>query len=131
MDSYLLPLLGFCLVVVLIPVSLLLLKRTPLGAAFSDGAPEALMRTMAKLQLSATQRLIAVEVGHGAGRRWLVLGGTPQNIAVLHTMEPQGEAAADETEPSVSPPAAQDVPNAPFEEFLEKLRHFKGGGNVH
>jgi len=131
MNATLLQLLGFGLVILMIPFALMLLKRTPLGAALSGGAPEALMRTVATLPLSATQRLIVVEVGHGEARRWLVLGVTAQAISVLHTMEPQDEAVAEEADPSAAAPASPETPNAPFEEFLEKLRHFKGGGNVH
>jgi flagellar protein FliO/FliZ len=84
------PLLWFGAIVVLIPVALWLLKRTPMGGGGSGP-----LRTVAALPLSASQRVAVVEVGSGAARRWLVLGITPQAIQTLHTMEPQDEAAPD------------------------------------
>ncbi len=79
------PLLWFAAVVVLIPLLLRLLKRTPLGGAAAHGA----MRQIAALPLSASQRVAIVEVGSGDARRWLVLGVTAQAIHTLHTMAPQ------------------------------------------
>jgi flagellar protein FliO/FliZ len=73
----------FALVLVAIPATLWLLKRTPLGGAGSAG-----LKSIAALPLSASQRIVTVEVGQGAERRWLVLGVTPQSISVLHAMEP-------------------------------------------
>ena len=88
----------FGAIVVLIPLALWLLKRTPLGGAGGSGA----LRPVAMLPLSASQRVAIVEVGHGAARRWLVLGVTPQAIHTLHTMEPQDEVAADPSASSQS-----------------------------
>jgi flagellar protein FliO/FliZ len=76
-------LLWFGAIVVLIPLALWLLKRTPLGANSSGGV----MRSVAVLPLSASQRIVTVEVGTGAARRWLVLGVSAQQINTLHTME--------------------------------------------
>jgi flagellar protein FliO/FliZ len=84
------PLLWFGAIVVLIPLALWLLKRTPLGGGGSGP-----LRAVAMLPLSASQRVAIVEVGSGAARRWLVLGVTPQAIHMLHTLEPQGDATAD------------------------------------
>jgi flagellar protein FliO/FliZ len=84
------PLLWFGAIVVLIPLALWLLKRTPIGGAGSGP-----LRAVAMLPLSASQRVAVVEVGSGAARRWLVLGVTPQAIHTLHTMEPQDEPGAD------------------------------------
>jgi flagellar protein FliO/FliZ len=84
------PLLWFGAIVVLIPLALWLLKRTPLGGAGSGP-----LRAVAMLPLSASQRVAVIEVGSGAARRWLVLGVTPQAINTLHTLEPQGDASAD------------------------------------
>ena len=39
------------------------------------------MRSVAALPLSASQRILTVEVGRGDQRRWLVLGITPHSIA--------------------------------------------------
>ena len=91
------PLLWFGAIVVLIPLALWLLKRTPLG--MSGAGP---LRAVAMLPLSASQRVAIVEVGQGAARRWLVLGVTPQAIQTLHTMEPQPDAPADPAEPAAN-----------------------------
>ena len=74
----------FALVLVAIPATLWLLKRTPLGGAGSAG-----LKSIAALPLSTSQRIVTVEVGQGPERRWLVLGITPQSISVLHTMPPE------------------------------------------
>src|SRR6187402_2468500 len=82
----------FGIVLVMIPVALRLLKRTPMGG----GATQGLMRSVSVLPLSTNQRILTVEVGHGEDRQWLVLGITASNITTLHTMAPQ----------SVVPPAS-------------------------
>ena len=107
--SSLAPLLWFAVIIVLIPLALWLLKRTPLGGAAAAGV----MRSVAVLPLSGTQRLLTVEVGTGDERRWLVLGVTPSSITTLHTMAAQEVAAA--------------MPTAvPFADMLLKLRS-RGG----
>ncbi|OYT99822.1 MAG: flagellar biogenesis protein [Burkholderiales bacterium PBB1] len=83
-------LLWFAAIIVMIPLALWLLKRTPLGGAASGG----MMRSIAALPLSASQRILTVEVGQGDQRRWLVLGVTPHSITTLHTMEPAVDTAA-------------------------------------
>ncbi|HJW10554.1 MAG TPA: flagellar biosynthetic protein FliO, partial [Albitalea sp.] len=65
-------LLWFVAIIVLIPAVLWLLKRTPMGGAASQG----LMRSVAALPISPSQRIVTVEVGRGDQRRWLVLGVT-------------------------------------------------------
>ena len=107
-------LLWFAAVVLAIPLVLWLLRRTPLGGA-ATGAPGT-PRTVAVLPLSTQQRLVTVEVGQGDERRWLVLGVTPQSISTLHTMAPQGEAAAVPT------------PTATFAQLLSRLRKDEGRG---
>ena len=104
-------LLWFIAIIVMIPVALWLLKRTPMGGAGSNGV----MRSIAALPLSTNQRIVTVEVGSGDERRWLVLGVTAQNITTLHTMAPQAEAV---------PAAAQVVPA--FAQMLSKFRQDKG-----
>ncbi len=104
-------LLWFIAIIAMIPLALWLLKRTPMGGAGSHG----LMRSVAVLPISPSQRIVTVEVGSGEGRRWLVLGVTPQNISTLHSMEPQGE---------VLPPQAMPLP--PFAQLLAKLRRPSG-----
>ena len=85
--SGLLPFLWFLGIVALIPVALWLLKRTPMGGAAAVGV----LRLVAQLPMSPSQRLMVVEVGQGADRRWLVLGATAQSITTLHVMPPQAE----------------------------------------
>ena len=104
-------LLGFLVVIVLIPVALWLLKRTPMGA----GAAHGTMRAIAALPLSQNQRLITVEVGQGDQRKWLVLGVTPQQITTLYTMEPGAD-----------PTLSAGQPTAPFAHLLNRLRGDQG-----
>jgi flagellar protein FliO/FliZ len=101
------PLLWFGAIVVLIPLALWMLKRTPLGGGAGSGP----MRHVAALPLSASQRVAIVEVGNGAARRWLVLGVSAQSITTLHTMEPQAEA----------PPGAVEDGTA-FAQLLSRLK---------
>ena len=82
------PLAAFVLILALIPAALWLLKRTPLGAAASGGP----VRLVGALPLAPNQRIVTVEVGLGAERRWLVLGVTPAGIHTLHTLPPQASA---------------------------------------
>ena len=100
-------LLWFVAIIVMIPAALWLLKRTPMGGASGNGV----MRSVAALPLSASQRIVTVEVGQGAERRWLVLGVTAQSITTLHTMPPQLED---------SPGGAPPLPA--FAQLLGKFR---------
>ena len=102
-------LLWFIAILALIPAALWLLKRTPMGGAAGHG----LLRSVAALPLSASQRIVAVEVGHGDGRKWLVLGVTPHSITTLHAMEPQADLAGD---------SALDSAPTPFAQLLGRLR---------
>jgi flagellar protein FliO/FliZ len=99
-------LLWFVAIVAMIPVALWLLKRTPMGGAAGAGV----LRSVAALPLSASQRIVTVEVGQGESRRWLVLGVTPQSITTLHTMDPQAE------------PPAPAAPLPGFAQLLAKVR---------
>ena len=101
------PLLWFGAIIVLIPLALWLLKRTPLGGGAGSGP----MRHVAVLPLSASQRVAIVEVGSGSERRWLVLGVSGQSIHTLHTMVPQDD----------STPTAAD-PGANFAQLLSRLK---------
>jgi flagellar protein FliO/FliZ len=106
-------LLWFIAIIGMIPLALWLLKRTPMGGNASHG----LMRSIAVLPISTSQRLLAVEVGHGDERRWLVLGVTAQNITTLHSMAPQDDAVSTPT---------HVVPPLPFAQLLARLRQDKG-----
>jgi flagellar protein FliO/FliZ len=106
---------AFALVVALIPVALWLLRRSPIGAAAAGGRA---LRSVQTLPLSASQRIVTIEVGQGAERRWLVLGVTPSTITPLHTMAPQDDPAA-----SPAPP--------PFGDLLARLRAPRPPGDDH
>ena len=105
--------LWFCAIVALIPVTLWLLKRTPLGGAGGAGV----MKSVAMLPLSTSQRIVTIEIGSGAERRWLVLGVTPGSITTLHTMAPQ--------EAETLPAPGQMHPA--FAQILGRLRRSDGG----
>ena len=109
MSASLAPLLWFAAIVAAIPVVLWLLKRTPVGAAASQGG----LRSVAVLALSPSQRIVTVEVGQGEARRWLVLGVTPQSIQTLHEMAPQAPAEA---------AGATPAPATTFAQALARLR---------
>ena len=104
----------FIAIIAMIPVALWLLKRTPMGGA---GAGQGLLRSVAALPLSTSQRIVTIEVGQGDERRWLVLGVTAQSITTLHTMAPQGDAASD---------ALPAAPLPAFAQLLGKFRQDKG-----
>ncbi|KPF48896.1 hypothetical protein IP87_18225 [beta proteobacterium AAP121] len=112
-------LLWFLAIVAMIPLTLWLLKRTPMGGAGGrPGAP----RTVAVLPLSAQQKIVTVEVGQGEERLWLVLGVSAQGVRTLHTMSAQGDAAeAQNTVPA--PPAAT------FAQLLSRLKGQPPGGD--
>ena len=105
-------LLWFLAIVAMIPLTLWLLKRTPMGGAGGrPGAP----RTVAVLPLSAQQKIVTVEVGQGEERLWLVLGVSAQGVRTLHTMAAQDQATAGtDTQPA--------PPSATFAQLLARLR---------
>ena len=110
-------LLWFGAIVALIPLSLWLLKRSPLvGGSTRAGTP----RAVSVMPMSAQHKLVTVEVGQGEDRLWLVLGVSPQGIRTLHTMVPQGPAA------DAPPPP----PAAAFAQLLSRLRGPGAGGDA-
>ena len=109
-------LLWFIAILALIPATLWFLKRTPLGGAGGSGV----MKSIASLPLSTSQRIVTVEVGSGDGRRWLVLGVTPSAITTLHTMAPATPAV--EASPGAIPPAS-------FAQLFARVRG-KGRGDA-
>ena len=108
MPSGLNSLLWFVAIIAMIPVALWFLKRTPLGGAGTTG----ILRSIAVLPLSTSQRIVTVEVGAGDERRWLVLGITPTTITTLHSMTPAADLA----------PPAQAMQPPPFAQLLGRLR---------
>ena len=110
-------LLWFAVIIVIIPLALWLLKRTPLGGAASGST----MRSIGALPLSTSQRILTIEVGQGDQRRWLVLGVTPHNITTLYTMAPAAEA-------TVPYPSAGGVAIS-FAQVLGRLRSPAAGAD--
>jgi len=102
-------LLWFVAIVAAIPAALWLLKRTPLGSGGGGGV----LKSVAMLPLSTSQRIVTVEVGSGDERRWLVLGVTPSAITTLHTMAPTTTAV--DPAPGAQPPAS-------FAQLLARVR---------
>jgi flagellar protein FliO/FliZ len=96
-------LLWFLLIIAAIPLVLWVLKRTPWGGATGAGAAGGVAHAVGQLSLSAQHKVVTVEVGQGADRRWLVLGVTPQSITTLHTMAPQA-ATPEASVPGAAPP---------------------------
>ncbi|MEY4748228.1 MAG: hypothetical protein RIQ60_442 [Pseudomonadota bacterium] len=85
------PLLWLLLVLALIPLVLLLLKRSGLAnrlaGRFGRAAGAAPMLVLREsLALGPNQRVVAVEVGGGAQRYCLLLGVTGQQITPLQTL---------------------------------------------
>jgi flagellar protein FliO/FliZ len=115
--SSLTPLLWFFGVVALIPLLLWLVRRSPMGSALSHGP----VRQVGVMPLSASQRLVTVEVGHGEDRLWLVLGVTPDRIATLHTMAPM-------TAPPAAMGGALATPQGTFAQLLQRLQ--RGGSDA-
>ena len=79
------------------------------------------LRRIAHLSLSPSQRVVTVEVGAGDSRRWLVLGVSPAAIQLLATLDApplqeaaHGLATAQETAPAKAPPG--------FRQLLQDLR---------
>ena len=108
-------LLWFVAIIAMIPVALWLLKRTPMGGAGGGGV----MRSVAALPLSASQRIVTVEVGQGDERRWLVLGVTATQITTLHTMAPHDVATA--------ATLAATAPHPAFAQILGRFRRADSG----
>lgn len=106
-------LLWFIAILALIPASLWFLKRTPLG-----GGGAGVMKSIASLPLSTSQRIVTIEVGSGDERRWLVLGITPSSITTLHSMAPQ---AAEGGSAVALPGVAGDI-HPGFAQILGRFR---------
>ena len=107
METPVTSILWFVFVLALIPAVLWALKRLPIIKA-SQTSPT---RVVGVLALSGSQRLLTVEVGQGEDRRWLVLGVTPSNITLLHSMPPQADT-----------PPAPLAGGASFAETFKRLR---------
>ena len=109
----------FLAILASIPLLLWFFKRSQLlGAHATSGTA----RTVAVLPLSASQKVVTVEVGRGDEKLWLVLGVTPQSITTLHTM------AALPAVPATVPASVDDLAHphgaasATFAQLLNRLR---------
>jgi flagellar protein FliO/FliZ len=80
-------LLWLVFIVCLIPLSLWVLKRSGYAGGLARPAMGG-MRLVGSLPIGPQQRIVTVEVGEGAARRWLMLGVTAQQIQLLHQMAP-------------------------------------------
>lgn len=87
-------LLWFVVVVAAIPVALWLLKRSGVAGGLRVGSQGGLPRSVGSLAVGAQQRVVTVEIGEGEGRRWLVLGVTPQQVNLLHLVDQPPAAMA-------------------------------------
>jgi flagellar protein FliO/FliZ len=106
----------FVLVIALIPLVLWLMKRMQVSAA-SAGRPGT-PKLVAMLPISAQNKVVTVEVGHGEERVWLVLGSGPQGLRTLHTMSAQDDADSGLPQP----------PTAAFAQLLGRMKSQKDGG---
>jgi flagellar protein FliO/FliZ len=114
----------FIAIIAMIPVALWLLKRTPMGGG--GGAGQGMLRSIAALPLSTSQRIVTIEVGQGDARRWLVLGVTAQSITTLHTMEPIDPAQAEVSKPLSQHFDTSVRTESVFAQLLGKLRQDRG-----
>ncbi|MEY8689374.1 MAG: flagellar biosynthetic protein FliO [Leptothrix sp. (in: b-proteobacteria)] len=102
----------FLVVLLLVPVGLWLLKRSGQGGGAARLAGPG-MRVVGNLALGPGQRLVTVEMGEGAQRRWLVLGVTAHNITPLRSID---------APPPLPAAQAPGVPGVPFAELLSRWR---------
>jgi flagellar protein FliO/FliZ len=106
----LMPLLALVAVVLAIPAVLWLLRRGGLGGASQNG----LLKQVASLSLSPSQRVVIVELSQGAQAQWLVLGVSPDRIHTLTTLD-----APDRVPDAVRAPQAATV--------QQLLQRWRGG----
>lgn len=120
-------LLWFIAILIAIPAVLWLLRQSPLGRmhGLRPGGAELPMRTVSSLALSPSQRVVTVEVGEGADRRWLVLGVTPGAISTLHQIDPGALQATAPISETPNPPAGATTP---FAQVLSRLWPAAGNG---
>ncbi|RZS47602.1 FliO/MopB family protein [Sphaerotilus mobilis] len=98
-------LLWLIVVVAAIPVALWLLKRSGMAGRLGGAAAGMGLKQVGALALGPQQRLVAVEVGRGEQRRWLLLGVTPQQVSTLQVLDswPGGLADPDASSTGAMP----------------------------
>ncbi len=98
-------------VLLMIPASLWLLKRSGWAGRAASGAPSAqVLQLVAQTTLGPGQRVVTLEVNAGGERTWLILGVTGQSISTLSQMAApavpaEGQTAATDRVTSALPPA--------------------------
>ncbi len=118
MDFPLLPLMAFVAIVAMIPLALWLLRRSGLAGTGQAG----LLRTVASLALSPTQKVVVVELGQGSAARWLVLGVSAENLSTLATLDTPLAL------PAEAPGAAPDAPASTAAQLINRWRLNAGKG---
>ncbi len=115
-------LLWLIVVVAAIPVALWLLKRSGMAGRLGAGSTGLGLRQVGALPLGPQQRLVAVEVGSGEQRQWLLLGVTPQQVSTLQVLTTWPGAA----EPAPAPAGSFGV------ELARRLQgHVQGQAQGH
>jgi flagellar protein FliO/FliZ len=115
--SSLMPLLALVVVILAIPAVLWLLRRGGLGGVPQSG----LLKQVASLSLSPSQRVVIVELSQGAQAQWLVLGVSPDRVNTLTTLE-----APDQVPETLRAPQAATV-----QQLLQRWRQGPQGGAGH
>jgi flagellar protein FliO/FliZ len=109
-------LLWLIVVVAAIPAALWLLKRSGMAGRLGAGSAGIGLKQVGALALGPQQRLVAVEVGSGEQRQWLLLGVTPQQVSTLQVLQ-QWPGAAE----------VASAPNTPAGSFgVELARRLHG-----
>lgn len=118
-------LLWFIAILIAIPALLWLLRQSPLGRlhGLRPGGAELPLRTVSSLALSPSQRVVTIEVGEGAERRWLVLGVTPGSISTLHQLQPGPQPAPAQAQ-AFAGATAGAAPGAANPAFAQLLARF-------
>ena len=83
----------FLAIVALIPLTLWLLRRSRLGASLSSGPVKVISQT----PIGPGQRLLVIEVRHGAQPQTLLLGVTAQQINLVAELHPAPGTVVQET----------------------------------
>ncbi|MGY0197777.1 FliO/MopB family protein [Leptothrix sp. BB-4] len=115
-------LLWLIVVVAAIPAALWLLKRSGMAGRLGAGAGGIGLKQVGALVLGPQQRVVAVEVGSGDQRQWLLLGVTPQQISTLQVL-PQWPGAAE-------PVGATNLPAGSFGVELARRLHGAAQGKT-
>ena len=112
-------LLWLIVVVAAIPAALWLLKRSGMAGRLGGGAAGIGLKQVGALALGPQQRVVAVEVGSGEQRQWLLLGVTPQQVSTLQVLT---------TWPGAAEPVSSPAPSGSFGVELARRLHGQAQG---